>query len=257
MASSLLKYELPRRRHSDTFTTWLENHTRCRPRDMFGEGRNPGTRSLAAGHRWCRPRILSVVGEGVSRALTIVANLASPWGIGAFLVGRLASSPSRGAFVGGVALISGMVTFYLLTPALYLHGVRDIVWTIVAMIVGPLMGPSGALIATGRGRSHTAAVIAPSSMLLAEATWFASERRIWLSNFQLEPYRLNDVAVLGVLVLLGLLLPLLLSHERRRLPGTYLVIFLLSRRRGPWFRGHAVGPAARVTSAHPTPASRL
>lgn len=170
----------------------------------------------------------SIVGEGTARALTIVANLASPWGMGAFLVGMLASSPRRGALAGGVALISGMVTLYLLTPALYLHGVRDIAWTIVAMIVGPLMGLSGALIATGSGRSHTAAVIAPSAMLLAEATWFASERRIWLSNFRLEPYRLNDVAVLGVLVMLGLLLPLLLSPQRGRLPVTYLVIFLLS-----------------------------
>jgi hypothetical protein len=105
--------------------------------------------------------------------------------------------------------------------------VRDIVWTIVAMIAGPLMGWSGALIATGPGRSHSAAVIAPSAMLLAEASWFASERRIWLSNFQAEPHRLNDVAVLGVLVVLGLLLPALLSAHRGRLPVTYLVIFLL------------------------------
>jgi hypothetical protein len=128
----------------------------------------------------------------------------------------------------GSPFISGMVTFYLLTPALYLHGVRDFVWTIVAMIVGPLMGLSGALIATGSGRSHTAAVIGPSAMLLAEATWFASERRIWLSNFQLEPHRLNGVALLGVLVVLGLLLPLFLSRQRGELPVTYLVIFLLS-----------------------------
>jgi hypothetical protein len=106
--------------------------------------------------------------------------------------------------------------------------VRDIAWTIVAMIVGPLMGLSGALIAAGPGRSHTAALIAPSAMLLAEATWFASERKIWFSNFGLEPYRLNDVAVLGVLVMLGLLLPLLLSPQRGRLPVTYLVIYLLS-----------------------------
>lgn len=95
------------------------------------------------------------------------------------------------------------------------------------MIVGPLMGLSGALLKTGTERSHTAAVIAPSAMLLAEAIWFASERRIWLSNFRLEPYRLNDVAVLGVLVVLGLLLPLL-STQRGKLPVTYLVIFLLS-----------------------------
>jgi hypothetical protein len=120
-----------------------------------------------------------------------------------------------------------MVTFYLVIPALYLHGVRDIVWTIVAMVVGPLMGLSGALLATGRRRSHIAAVIAPSAMLLAEATWFTWERRIWLSNFQLEPYRLNDVAIVGVLVVVGLLLPLLLSRHRGQLPVTYLGIILL------------------------------
>lgn len=169
----------------------------------------------------------SVFGEGAGRFLTSVANLASLWGMGAFLVGMLASSPRRGAVAGGVALISGMVTFYLLTPALYLHGVRDIVWTIVAMIVGPLMGLSGAVIATGRGPSHTAAVVAPSAMLLAEATWFAWERRIWLSNFRAEPYRLNDVAILGVLAILALLLPLRLSPQRDRLPFTYLAIFFL------------------------------
>jgi len=171
---------------------------------------------------------LSVVGEGGARALNIVVNLASPWGMAAFLVGMLAPSPRRGALAGGVALILGMVSFYLVTTAQYLHGVRDILWTIVAMIAGPLMGLSGALLATGRGRSRTAAVIAPAAMLLAEATWIASEWRIWRWNLQLEPYRLNDAAVLAVLVVLGLLLPLLISPQRDRLPVTYLVIFLLS-----------------------------
>lgn len=187
--------------------------------------------------------LLSVFGEGPgrSRALIIIANLASPWGMAAFLVGVSASSPRRGAFAGGLTLISGMVTFYLVTPALYLHGVRDVAWTIVAMIVGPLMGLSGALIATRPGPSHTAAVIAPSAMLLAEATWFAWERRIWLANFQREPYRLNDLAVLGVLVVLGLLLPPLLLTQRGKLPVTYLVIFLLS--------GAAVGGFAALRRA--------
>jgi hypothetical protein len=146
----------------------------------------------------------------------------------AFVVGMLAASPRRGALAGGVALICGMVTFYLLTPALYLHGLRDIAWTIVAMVVGPLMGLSGALIATGPGRSRTAAVIAPSAMLVAEASWFAWERRIWLSDFRLEPHRLIDVAVIGVLVMLGLLLPLLLSPQRGQLPVTYLAIVLIA-----------------------------
>jgi hypothetical protein len=65
-------------------------------------------------------------------------------------------------------------------------------------------------------------------MLLAEAAWFAWERRIWASNFQLEPYRLADVAVLGVLVVLGLLLPLLLLSHRDRLPLIYTIVLLLA-----------------------------
>ena len=55
--------------------------------------------------------LLSMVGESSQRALTILVNLAAPWALGAFLVGRLAPSPKLGALAGGATLVVGMATF--------------------------------------------------------------------------------------------------------------------------------------------------
>ena len=171
--------------------------------------------------------VLSVLGERVpGRALTIVVNLASPWALAALVVGRLAASPRRGALVGGVTLLVAMATFYLLTPFPYVRSARDVVWTLVAVIVGPVMGLCGGLLAADRGQWHTVAVVVPSAMLLAEATWVAIDRRILLSNFQREAYRLIDVAILLAFIALALELPWLLVIERRRLPAIYLAIFV-------------------------------
>jgi hypothetical protein len=172
---------------------------------------------------------ISFIGEGAggSRALTIIVNLASPWGLAAFLVGRLAPSPKWGAFAGGLTLLVGMATFLLVIPEGYYAGARDIAWTLVALIVGPVMGLCGALTAAGKKQHRHLAIVAPSAMLLAEALWVAWDRDIQRWNLTLEPHRWTDVVILGGLIALALLLPVLIRTEPRRLATKYPLIFLL------------------------------
>ncbi len=191
-------------------------------RSSEGEGRTRVQVLLAAIAVACGLGAISVWGERAGvRVLTIVANLASPWGLAALVVGRLTSSMKRGAFAGGLTLLVGMAAFYVLIPALYIHSAREVVWTVAAMIVGPVMGSCGARLTLCQGGVRSAAVVAPSAMLLAEATWVGTDRRVWLWNFRLEPYRLIDLAILVALVALAFALPLIFVKERRRLPLIY------------------------------------
>ncbi|MEA2516734.1 MAG: hypothetical protein QOG16_572 [Actinomycetota bacterium] len=174
---------------------------------------------------------LSVFGEGPGRprALVLVANLASPWGLAALFLGRWTREPRRGAIAGAGALVLGMVAFYVFTPALYLHGIRDIIWTAVALIVGPIMGLCGALTLSHRHRRVALlALAAPSAMLLSETLWLAKDRRAWAWNLRLEPQRIVDVVVLIVLAVLAFLLPRLLSNDRDRFPRVYLLVVVLA-----------------------------
>lgn len=99
-------------------------------RSSEGEGRTRVQVLLAAIAVGCGLGAISVWGERAGvRVLTIVANLASPWGLAALVVGRLTSSMKRGAFAGGLTLLVGMAAFYVLIPALYIHSAREVVWT--------------------------------------------------------------------------------------------------------------------------------
>ena len=117
-------------------------------------------------------------GAAGSRALTIVVNLASPWGLAALIVGRRAPSPRHGAIAGGITRLVGMLTFFLVIPDGYVLGVPDIVWTLVAIAVGPVMSLCGVVTAVGSTRHRALAVVAPSAMLLAETIWGAWDRDI-------------------------------------------------------------------------------
>ena len=168
---------------------------------------------------------LSGPSEGASRALNILANLTSPWALGALVVGRLAASPKTGALAGGLTLVVGMATFYgLTTGGPYIRSTRDLVWLLVAITIGPLMGVCGALLSSRRTTTPTAAVVIPSAILLAETIWIAVDRRIWLWNLRLEPQRFTDVVILFCLIAVALAVPLLFVQNRRRLLRIYLVI---------------------------------
>lgn len=167
--------------------------------------------------------IISVFGEGVGvpRAVGILVNLAFPWGLTALLVGRLSPSPRFGALAGGATLIAGMLTFYLVVPAIYLQSARNLVWTAVALVIGPVMGWCGAMLRSDRANVQTLAVATASGVFLAESAWVAIERRAWLWKFRAETYRLQDASVLVAITLLAVTLPLVFVTERRRLPAIY------------------------------------
>jgi hypothetical protein len=167
--------------------------------------------------------VLSVLGEGSFRALTILVNLASPWAFGAFMVGRLASSPKLGALAGGLTLVVGMATFYGLTVVgPYTHSLREVVWTVGAVLVGPVMGMSGAVLSSGQVRWREAAIVIPSAILLAEALWIGWDRRVWVWNLRLEPQRLNDLVILVGFIALAFAFPLLFMRNGGPLLKLYL-----------------------------------
>lgn len=173
--------------------------------------------------------IFSFLADGVLRwrLFEIVGNLASPWGLVAFMVGWLTTSPKRGAVTGGLTLLVGVATYYVVgTLRGYVFGAGNLVWMVAAVVVGPVMGLSGAAASSGRERPPVAAVAAPSILLLAEAFFLVIDRRVWLWNLQREPYRLVDLGVIVVFIATALAGPLLFMKDRSRLRVIYPTIFI-------------------------------
>jgi len=172
---------------------------------------------------------LSLLADGIvgGRLFGILGNIASPWGLAAFLVGHLTTSPKRGALAGVVTLVLGVAVYYL-GAALrgYSVGDADLVWTAVALVAGPIMGWCGAAIAAEPERPPVIAVAAPSAMLVAEAIFLAFDREIWRTNLQAETYRLIDLGVMVALLVGGIALPVIFERDRRRRRVVYLVVAL-------------------------------
>lgn len=171
----------------------------------------------------------SLLADGIvgGRLVGILGNIASPWGLAAFFVGRLTTSHRRGAVAGTLTLVVGVVVYYL-GGALrgYTVGEVDLVWTAVALVAGPVMGWSGAAISSQPERPPLIAVAAPSAMLVAEATFLAIDRRVWHYNLGAETYRLIDLGVMVALVVGGLVLPVVFEKDRRRRRLVYLIVAL-------------------------------
>jgi uncharacterized protein DUF6518 len=166
----------------------------------------------------------SVLGEGTTRSLTLLANLASPWGLGAFVVGWRSRSPGRGAALGTLSLVVGMAVFYGISYAAgYVRTPRDVIWTIVAVMVGSVMGACGALLTESSDRRPLITVLAPSGMLLGETVWLVFDRKLWRIDLRLEPYRWADIAVFTGLLVAALLLPIVIP-TRAKAWVTYLSI---------------------------------
>lgn len=171
----------------------------------------------------------SVLADGVipGRLVGILGNIASPWGLAAFLVGRRTTSPARGAVAGALTLVVGVAVYYAAVALRgYVLGDAELVWTAVALVAGPVMGWSGAAIAAQPAHPPVAAVAAPSAMLVAEAIFLAIDRKVWRWNLGAEPYRLIDLGVMLALLLGGLALPLVFEKDRRRRRVVYLVVVL-------------------------------
>jgi hypothetical protein len=147
----------------------------------------------------------------------ILGNLASPWGLAAFLVGLWATPLRRGAIAGGVTLLVGVATYYAgLLLRGYLLVEVSAVWMVLAAVVGPIMGLSGAAISSRRSRPPLPALVAPAAMLVAEAIFFLVDRRVWRYDLGGEPYRLIDVGVAAALLAGGIVLPSWFVKERLR-----------------------------------------
>jgi len=171
--------------------------------------------------------VFSLLADGVigGRLFGILGNIAAPWGLAAFFVGRLTASPKRGAAVGALTLVVGVAVYYLGGAIRgYAVGEANLVWTTVALVAGPVMGWSGAAIASRPERPPAIAVAAPSAMLVAEAIFLAIDRRVWDSNLGAEPYRLIDLGVILALFLGGLALPVVFKKDRRQRGVVYLVV---------------------------------
>jgi hypothetical protein len=170
---------------------------------------------------------LSTLGDGIvgGRLVGILGNMAAPWGLGAFVVGREATSLKRGAAVGALTLVTGVATYYVVAATRgYVVGSVDLVWTAVALVAGPVMGSSGAAVTSRPDRAPIVAVVAPSAMLVAEAVFQAIDRRAWRWNLVAEPYRLIDLGVMVALFLGGFALAAWLVRDPCRRAATLVAV---------------------------------
>lgn len=159
--------------------------------------------------------VFSTLADGIigGRLIGLLGNIAAPWGLAAFFVGRQTTSPRRGAAAGAVALIVGVATYYLLVAVRgYVFDSVNLVWTVVALVAGPIVGLCGA--ATRAARPPIAAIVTPAAMLVAEALFLFVDRRVWRSSLVAEPYRLIDVGVMVALFVGGFALAAWLARGR-------------------------------------------
>ncbi len=173
--------------------------------------------------------VFSLLADGVigGRLFGLLGNIASPWGLAAFFVGRLTTLPKWGALAGALTLVVGVAVYYL-GGALrgYDVGEVNLVWTTVALVAGPVMGWSGAAIASEPNRPPLIAVAAPSAMLVAEAIFLAIDRKVWHWNLGAETYRLIDLGVMVALLVGALVLPAVFEKDRHRRRVVYVVVAL-------------------------------
>jgi hypothetical protein len=171
--------------------------------------------------------LFSMLADGIigGRIVVMLGNIASPWGLAAFVVGLQTTSPRRGAIAGTLTLVVGIAVYYSGSALRgQMIGESDVVWMAAAFVAGPVMGWCGAAIASRPTRPPTLAVAAPSTMLVAEAIFLAYDRRVWLWNLEAESYRLLDLGVMLALFLGGLALPLVFEKDRRRRRVVYLIV---------------------------------
>ena len=147
---------------------------------------------------------------------TLLGNIAAPWALGAFAVGYRSTSPKQGALAGALALVVGVATYYAGAAIRgYAVGELNVVWTVVALVAGPIVGACGAAISTRRERPPLVAVALPGAMLVAEGLFLLYDRKVWRTDFGAEPYRLIDVGAALTLVIGGFALAWVFARERR------------------------------------------
>ena len=166
--------------------------------------------------------VFSILADGIipGRLFTLLGNITAPWAVAAFVVGYRATSPRQGAIAGTLALGVGVATYYAGTAVRgYVTGELNVVWTVVALVAGPVVGACGAAISTRREHPPLVAVVLPGAMLVAEGLFLVYDRKFWRMNFGAEPYRLIDVGVALALVVGGFVLTWVFVERGRRLPA--------------------------------------
>jgi hypothetical protein len=162
--------------------------------------------------------VFSILADGIlpGRLFTLLGNIAAPWALGAFVVGYRATSPRQGALAGSLALVVGVVTYYGgATVRGYPVGELNVVWTVVALVAGPVVGACGAAVSTRREHPPIVAVVLPGAAFVAEGLFLLYDRKVWRTDFGAEPYRLIDVGVALTLVIGGFALAWVFAKERR------------------------------------------
>jgi hypothetical protein len=171
--------------------------------------------------------VFSLLADGIvpGRLITLLGNIAAPWGMAAFFVGFRASSPKQGALVGALALVVGSATYYAGAAIRgYAAGTAtNVVWTVVALVAGPILGACGAAISIRRERPPVLAVALPAALLVAEGFFLLVDRKAWRWNLGAETYRLIDLGVALALVAGGLVLPWLFLKDRPSRATAYVI----------------------------------
>jgi len=163
--------------------------------------------------------VFSLLADGIlpGRLVTLLGSIAAPWALAAFVVGYRATSPRQGALAGAIALVVGVATYYAGAGARgYAVGELNVVWTVVALVAGPVVGACGAAISTRREHPPLVAVILPGAMLVAEGLFLLYTRRVWRTDFGAEPDRLIDVGVAAALIVGGVMLAWVFVKEPGR-----------------------------------------
>lgn len=162
--------------------------------------------------------VFSTLADGIipGRLVTLLGNIAAPWVIAAFVVGYRARSVKQGAIAGALALLVGVVVYYAIGSVRnYAAGNLNVIWTVVALFAGPVVGACGAAISTRRERPPLIAVIVPAAMLIGEGLFLLYQRRVWRTNFGAETYRLIDVGVSLALIVGGLVAAWVFARTQR------------------------------------------
>jgi hypothetical protein len=167
--------------------------------------------------------VFSILADGIIRwqPITILGNLASPWGLVAFALGRLAGTRTRGATAGAAALLIGEATYYTrsLLAGFGFISYANLLWIVVAIVLGPLLGAAGAASKEEPQRAWAAA--APSLLLIAESLFFLYDRRIWLWDLAGRPELFQDLGVVAMMLVTAAVLPVRLAIPRARLRTVY------------------------------------
>ena len=99
----------------------------------------------------------------------------------------------------------------------------NVVWTIVALVAGPVMGACGSAVSSRRERPPVLAVALPAAMLVAEGFFLVIDRKIWRSDLGAETYRLIDLGVALALIVGGLVLPWVFLKDRPSRASGYVL----------------------------------